>query len=131
MTHLPLRIDPRHPAFAGHFPDRPIVPGVVLLDESLRAIARHRGGDRATTAAGYRIGAAKFLSIVTPGEPVRLEIDASDAASASDRCSLRLFAGQREHERLALTASIAFDSGVDSAVDDGLDVAVPSLPDSA
>jgi 3-hydroxyacyl-[acyl-carrier-protein] dehydratase len=49
-----------HPALAGHFPGRPIVPGVVLLDQTLRYI------DQETT--GWGIANAKFLSPVGPGE---------------------------------------------------------------
>lgn len=32
-----------HPAFAGHFPDRPILPGVVQLDWAVRLAARSFG----------------------------------------------------------------------------------------
>jgi 3-hydroxymyristoyl/3-hydroxydecanoyl-(acyl carrier protein) dehydratase len=53
-----------HPAFAGHFPGRPIVPGVVLLDRVLGFIAVARGRD----SAGWSIANAKFLSPVGPGE---------------------------------------------------------------
>jgi 3-hydroxyacyl-[acyl-carrier-protein] dehydratase len=49
-----------HPAFAGHFPGRPIVPGVVLLDQALRRI-----GD---PGVGWIVANAKFLRPVTPGE---------------------------------------------------------------
>lgn len=35
-----LRIDANHPSLPGHFPGRPIVPGVVLLDHAL-ATAEH------------------------------------------------------------------------------------------
>jgi 3-hydroxyacyl-[acyl-carrier-protein] dehydratase len=51
-----------HPAFAGHFPGRPIVPGALLIDLAVLAIER---------ASGRRIAAvaqAKFLSPATPGE---------------------------------------------------------------
>jgi 3-hydroxymyristoyl/3-hydroxydecanoyl-(acyl carrier protein) dehydratase len=52
-----------HPAFAGHFPGRPIVPGVVLLDRAIQAIGQSLGG----AAAPCSIANAKFLSPVGPG----------------------------------------------------------------
>ncbi len=110
MTHLPLAIDPHHPAFEGHFPSRPVVPGVVLLDCGLRAIARHRGDE--ACAGNLRIGVAKFLSIVGPGEPVRLEIEAT---STSDGYRLRIFAGPPADERLALTGSVNFEPSLPAA----------------
>jgi 3-hydroxyacyl-[acyl-carrier-protein] dehydratase len=50
-----------HPAFAGHFPGRPIVPGVVLLDRAARLVATAHN----TSVVG--IGSVKFLSPVGPG----------------------------------------------------------------
>lgn len=53
-----------HPAFAGHFPGRPIVPGVVLLDQAIRCTEKLLGQpvDR------WQIANTKFLSPVGPGE---------------------------------------------------------------
>lgn len=50
-----------HPAFAGHFPGRPIVPGVVLLDRIAQLVA----ADCGQRVAAF--GSAKFLSPVGPG----------------------------------------------------------------
>jgi 3-hydroxymyristoyl/3-hydroxydecanoyl-(acyl carrier protein) dehydratase len=58
-----IKIPVDHPAFAGHFPGTPIVPGVVLLDEALFAI---RGADGAPAEA-LRIASAKFFHPVGPG----------------------------------------------------------------
>ncbi len=72
----PLVISPHHPAFAGHFPGTPIVPGVVLLDEALQAIGTLVGRD----LSACQISAIKFLSPLRPGEPVsvRFETETQD-----------------------------------------------------
>ena len=36
-------VPPDHPAFVGHFPGTPILPGVMLLDTVLHAIATANG----------------------------------------------------------------------------------------
>lgn len=63
ITQTSLPIDPDHPAFAGHFPGNPIVPGVVLLDEALHAIARITG----LSLDACELRSVKFLSPLTPG----------------------------------------------------------------
>jgi 3-hydroxymyristoyl/3-hydroxydecanoyl-(acyl carrier protein) dehydratase len=52
-----------HPAFPGHFPGRPIVPGVVLLDQAILFAERLLG-----TVGHWQVGTAKFLSPVGPAE---------------------------------------------------------------
>jgi predicted LPLAT superfamily acyltransferase len=64
-----LRIDTGHPALAGHFPGAPILPGVVLLDETVRAVEQ----SGAASGARWRIGNAKFVKPVHPGETLTLE----------------------------------------------------------
>jgi 3-hydroxyacyl-[acyl-carrier-protein] dehydratase len=60
-----------HPAFAGHFPAFPVLPGAVLLDEVLHAIETARGID----LKRWHIGSAKFLDAVLPGDNLVLEHD--------------------------------------------------------
>lgn len=31
-----FKIDEQHEVFSGHFPDKPVTPGVVLIDSTLR-----------------------------------------------------------------------------------------------
>jgi 3-hydroxyacyl-[acyl-carrier-protein] dehydratase len=64
-----------HPAFAGHFPGAPIVPGVLLLAEALDRLAQ--GAARPLTCS--RILNAKFHRPVRPGEIVDVELRARDA----------------------------------------------------
>lgn len=53
-----------HPALPGHFPGRPIVPGVVLLDQLLHAV------EQATGRRVARLEQVKFLRAVGPDERV-------------------------------------------------------------
>jgi 3-hydroxymyristoyl/3-hydroxydecanoyl-(acyl carrier protein) dehydratase len=49
-----------HPALPGHFPGRPVVPGVLLLDAVLQAAGLSR----------THLLRAKFAAPVGPGDPV-------------------------------------------------------------
>jgi 3-hydroxyacyl-[acyl-carrier-protein] dehydratase len=52
------------PAFDGHFPGRPIVPGVVLLDRALGLAQARVGG----AESRWFVDQAKFFHPVGPGE---------------------------------------------------------------
>ena len=75
--HATLEIPAGHPAFAGHFPGYPVVPGAMLLDEMLNVIARAHGID----LRNWRIASAKFSSAVRPHEAVVIEHEATAAGS--------------------------------------------------
>ena len=69
MTALVLPVATHHPAFDGHFPGAPVLPGVVLLDEAIRAIETADGGGPRC----WRVASVKFLRAVAPGETLALE----------------------------------------------------------
>lgn len=66
---------PEHPAFAGHFPGDPMVPGALLLDAALAALAKRCG----VPYEALQVRSAKFLTPVRPGETVRLAYAESPA----------------------------------------------------
>jgi 3-hydroxymyristoyl/3-hydroxydecanoyl-(acyl carrier protein) dehydratase len=72
-----LHIAADHPAYAGHFPGFPLLPGALLLDEALRRIARARGID----LTEWRLASAKFLQIVRPGTALTVTHSASGTAA--------------------------------------------------
>ena len=67
-VEVALAIPRDHPAYAGHFPGRPILPAVVLLSELLAAIEASGG----PPSADWSIASAKFLNAVGPGAPLTL-----------------------------------------------------------
>jgi 3-hydroxymyristoyl/3-hydroxydecanoyl-(acyl carrier protein) dehydratase len=72
-----LHVAADHPAYTGHFPGHPILPGVVLVAEALAAIAQTSG--RAVDA--WTLAGVKFLYPVTPGTALTLVQSAGDGGS--------------------------------------------------
>jgi 3-hydroxymyristoyl/3-hydroxydecanoyl-(acyl carrier protein) dehydratase len=68
-----LLIAPDHPALAGHFPGRPIVPGVVLLDCVLRE-AEHWLGRPLPVRS---LTQAKFTAPLLPQEAAQINLQLS------------------------------------------------------
>ena len=92
---ITLHFGPDHPAFAGHFPGAPIVPGVLLLDAAIHAVLQmlrppaSPGKDYAAGTPGgaspvynLQINSAKFLSPVGPGETLTIRCTGSGESAA-------------------------------------------------
>lgn len=84
MSVVEFVVEASHPSLAGHFPGRPIVPGVVLLDRVVEAIEAAHG-----PLAALRLPQVKFLQPLLPGEAARVELD-----GAAPRWRFRVLRGQ-------------------------------------
>ena len=79
MAEFHWHVPADHPAFAGHFPGRPIVPGVVLLDRAILFAEQLLG----RPALDWQIGNAKFFSPVRPEEALTFVLEAKPSGSIS------------------------------------------------
>jgi 3-hydroxymyristoyl/3-hydroxydecanoyl-(acyl carrier protein) dehydratase len=65
-----LVVEPGHPAFRGHFPGDPVLPGVVQVDWAIR-LGETLFGPQGTFLGLERV---KFLEPVRPGEALELAL---------------------------------------------------------
>ena len=89
------RVPADHPAFAGHFPGRPIVPGVVLLDRAILFAEQLLG----RPVSHWQIGNAKFFSPVGPDETLTFALQ----TKASGAIAFTVQAGERNIASGSLT----------------------------
>lgn len=84
---MKFSIPPDHPCLPGHFPGRPVVPGVVLLDRVLDALEAEAG----PLQAPLRLPQVKFAKPLLPGE--QAEVALEPLASAAGRWRFRVLRG--------------------------------------
>lgn len=72
-----FRMEADHPAFEGHFPGNPILPGVVQVEWALRLSEAAFG----PFAAFQGLEHLKFQGTITPGEAITLNLAWNAAAS--------------------------------------------------
>ena len=72
-----------HPSLAGHFPGHPVVPGVVMLGEIMKAI-REMTEERIEFVG---MPSAKFLSPLNPEEPLTVRIDQQGDGTMEFTCT--------------------------------------------
>lgn len=73
MADTVWRVPDDHPALAGHFPGRPIVPGVVLLDRVVGLADQVFGRPE----RGWRVAQTKFLHPCVPGDELVFGLERS------------------------------------------------------
>ncbi|MDB5986536.1 MAG: fabA-like domain protein [Nevskia sp.] len=73
-----------HPCLPGHFPGRPLVPAVLLLECTAQALRERLGALRIIA-----LHSAKFLAPVLPGQIIELQI-AADQATGRARFRLQV-----------------------------------------
>jgi 3-hydroxyacyl-[acyl-carrier-protein] dehydratase len=69
------------PFFQGHFPDRPVMPGVLVVEAMAQAgglltqLSKNAGDDSAQTFYLVKVDNAKFSRMVVPGDRLELDVE--------------------------------------------------------
>lgn len=84
MAAAERRFSSDHPAAQGHFPGDPIIPGAVLLYETLQAITARL--EAIPTAVHFR--SAKFLRPTRPGDRVAIEFSSTARGEIRFECTV-------------------------------------------
>ena len=98
-------IDPADPVFVGHFPDHPIVPGVLLLETmgqaALALLALLRNGrptvertDTPRAARGLKIHHTVFVAEVRPGDALRVLSTVVEVDDFTGTCAGQIVRGE-------------------------------------
>lgn len=85
----PLAVPPGGPLFEGHFPGRPILPGVALLDLALRALDPGGSPEALTTLDFLRL-----RRVVLPGERLEIEVEPEIQAEPAEILRLTVRRGE-------------------------------------
>lgn len=84
LCAMQFTIPADHPCLPGHFPGRPIVPGVVVLEQVIAAIQAGHG-----PLQGLRLPQVKFVQPLLPGETAHVEL-----SGAAPRWRFRVLRGE-------------------------------------
>jgi len=93
--------------FQGHFPDEPILPGVLELEAMAQVggiLLSRKTGMKRNIPVLMAIDKAKFRKIVRPGDQLRIEVDVTSSRPKMIRCCGKTFV----EEKLAAEAELLF-----------------------
>lgn len=126
------------PQFTGHFPDHPIMPGVLVIEAMAQAgaiLMLHDMPDRKKKLAVFTgIERAKFRQQVTPGDQLRIEVEVLAFRSRAGKMESRAYVDGKLACQATLTCAIVPRKGSeesDEATKDSADTNVDKMAAAA
>lgn len=94
----------------GHFPDYPLVPGVILCESALQTgailLSSQMEGEGAVPVA-TRIDAVKFKKMVRPGDTIQIDVTLNDSVSNAYFMTGKVTVGGKLAARLDFACTVA------------------------
>jgi 3-hydroxyacyl-[acyl-carrier-protein] dehydratase len=97
-----LDIPHDHASFPGHFPENPILPGVLLLERVMSYVQ----SQLTTPLQSFTLFNVKFLFAVSPGDKLSLAL--SDVASNEKLFTMHILQNDKDEAVLACTGKLRF-----------------------
>ena len=95
--------------FQGHYPDFPLVPGVILCEAAMQAgavlLSRHDTGEGVPVAG--RLNDVKFKRMIRPGDTVLLEVTLDERMADAFFLSARVMHGGKAALTLSFAVTLA------------------------
>ena len=95
--------------FQGHYPDFPLVPGVILCEAAMQAgavlLSKHVSGDGVPVAG--RLNDVKFKRMVRPGDTVQLDVTLDERMGDAFFLSAKVTSGGKPAVTLSFAVTLA------------------------
>lgn len=96
--------------FAGHYPDYPLVPGVLLCEAAMQAgavlLSSFMTGDGRVPVAA-RINDVRFKRMVRPGDTIELEVELTERVAGAFYLAAKVTCGGKLTVRFEFTCTMA------------------------
>ena len=106
-------IDPKEPFFQGHYPDRPIMPGVLIFESIFQAGAVMMGkriANEGRIPVLTRVNNIKLKHAVNPGDSLQIEVKLNDLVSSAAYMSGKASVNGKTAVTLEFTAMLVEDA---------------------
>jgi 3-hydroxyacyl-[acyl-carrier-protein] dehydratase len=116
-------LDPQLDVFAGHYPDFPVLPGVLQCEMAFQAaavfIAKTESMVEGQIPVVTRLNNTKFRHMIGPGEMVDIEVELTDRLANAFFLAGKISAGGRTATRLEFACAITAAGSSRSSNGDG------------
>ena len=106
-------IDPKEPFFQGHYPDRPIMPGVLIFESIFQTGAIMMGkriANKGRIPVLTRVNNIKLKHAVNPGDTLQIEVKLNELVSSAAYMSGKASVNGKTAVTLEFTAMLVEDA---------------------
>jgi 3-hydroxyacyl-[acyl-carrier-protein] dehydratase len=109
--HARKFLDPSLDIFSGHYPNFPVLPGVILCEMALQAAAvlmsRLGAAQGGAVPVATRLNNTQFRRMVRPGETVDIDVELTERLASAYFFSGKLSVGSQLAARLEFACTLA------------------------